>query len=626
MKTRIVLSAFFAVLMIVAPVAALEREDVDAMDTWNLSDLYPDIDAFKNAKDSLAEKIEKLADYEGKLGESAQTLKEALDLYYGFEQQMRRLESYTSRRADRDTRVSENKGYESEIETLRTNLGKVTSYFDPEIIAIGKVKIETFLAEEPGLTVYAFPLRETLRRAVHILSDKEEKILAAANDLAWTGYNGYGMLTDADMPRETITLADGSEIKLTYPNFDRVRRSLVAEDRAKAFEVFFGGYKVYKRTLAQLLYGQIKGHKFFAEMRGYDNTLAAALDYDDIDPQIYHALIQAAHDNLPTFHRYLKLKARALGKERLDYTDMYVPFVRDVSLDMKWDEAQAILLEAFAPLGEEYVNTIRQAYKERWIDVWPNEGKRSGAYSSGWAYDAHPFVLMNYNETYSDALTLAHELGHAMHSFNSNANQPFPTSSYSTFTAEVASTFNENLLNDTMAGKVESEEEKLYLLGNFLDGAIKGTFFRQIQFAEFELIAHQKVEAGEALTDEVLDKLYLDLTKKYYGHEEGVVNVPDVIATEWAAVPHFYYNYYVFQYSTSVAAASLLAQRVIDKEPGALEKYYANLLRAGGNANPVKQLAEAGADMTKPAAYKGLMERANRYMDEVEKILDKQGK
>jgi len=619
--TVLILSVF--VLTLAGGLLARERSEIDPVYTWDVTALYPSVEVFKQKKAEFVVHAHKVADYKGKLGDSSATLKQALDLVYDLEKELRRMESYTQRLADQDTRVSSNKALQQEVQTLRTQFVGQTSWIDPEIVALGSEKVEALLAD-PALADYRFPLRETMRRQKHILPPEQEAILAAAGDIDMVAYNAYNLLTNADMPMDTITLADGTEIKMNYPNYDKVRRSVVEADRKKAFASFFGTYDIYKRTIGEMLYGQMKVHTFYSKLRNYGSTLQAALDYDGIDRHIYLSLIAAAHENMATFHRYLKLKARALGKDKLDYTDIYMPFTPGGQIEIPYEKAQQMLLEAFQPLGEDYVNVVRQAFSDRWIDVYPNEGKDSGAYSSGWAYDVHPYVLMNYTGSYNEALTLAHELGHAMHSYKSNHAQPFPISYYSTFVAEVASTFNENLLNDTMLKKVKNDDEKLFLLGNFLDGSIKGTFFRQIQFAEFELIIHRKVETGEPLTGEILNEIFFDLVKKYYGVDQGVTNVPDYMAVEWAIVPHFYYNYYVFQYSTSIAASSLLTEKVINHEPGALERYH-KLISSGGSDNPVTQLQNAGADLTNPAAYNALMARANRYMDEVEKILEKRG-
>ncbi len=611
-------------LMTATAARAEERKDIAVKDTWNLADLYPTLDAFKKAKADFAGRMDAVSGYAGKLGESAATLRGALDTYYALEGDLRRLESYAGRISDQDTRDAAAKALDNEVSQMRVKFGALASFIDPEIIAVGETRVNEFLAAEPGLKIYERPIRETFRRQKHILSGDQEKILAAAGDIANTGISASGLLSSADLPRTEITLADGTVVKLTDANFVKHRRSSVKADRDKLATEFYAQYATFARTFGELLYSQMKSHKFFADARGYANTLDAALDRDEVDPAIYHNIIEAAHRNLPTFHRYLKLKARAMKVERLDYQDLYVPFTESTKIDVAYEEAQKLLAKAFVPMGKDYVRTVQRAFAERWIDVYPAEGKRSGAYASGWAYGVHPYMLLNYNGQYNDALTLAHELGHAMHSYYSNEAQPLPTSDYSTFVAEVASTFNENLLNDHMLKEVKSDDERFYLLGDFLDGTIKGTFFRQIQFAEFELRAHEMVERGESLTGEELGKLYLEITRRYYGHDAGVCNVPELFQSEWIYVPHFYYNYYVFQYSTSVAAASALGDRVLRKERGALDAYY-GLLRAGGSKSPVQILRDAGVDMTKPEAYQALMDRANRYMDEMEKILAAKG-
>jgi len=623
--TRVILVAVAAALLATG-LWAQDRSGIDDQFKWNLTALYPDTDAFKQAKDALLADAAALTAFKGKLGDSAKSLQQALDIYYRLEKEMRRLEAFTQRLADQDTRVAEAKGYKSQVESLRAKWNETASFIDPEIIAMDRARLEGFLATEPGLKPYAFPIRETLRKQKHILSPAEERILAGAGDIGDAGYNTFSLFTNADMPYPDVTLKNGEKVKLTYEKFDTVRRTSVPEDRRLAFDTMFGLYGSYSRTIAEMLFSQLKTYRFHANMRGYASTLDMAVDDDAIPTAIYHSLIEAAHQNLPTFHRYLKLKARALGQRSLHYTDTYVPFAKEVDFPVPYAEAQTLLLDATKPLGDKYVGALREAFTSGWVDVYPNDGKDSGAYACGWAYDVHPYVLMNYSDNYYWALTLAHEMGHAMHSYFSNGTHPVPTSYYSTFTAEVASTLNENLVNDMMLRKyADNDDVRLYLLGNFLDGTIKGTFFRQIHFAEFELMMHEKVAAGEALTGESLTKMFLELTRKYYGHDDGLVEVPDQIGYEWSVVPHFYYNYYVYQYATSIAAASHIAQRIIDRRPGALDAYFENLLTAGGSDHPVALLTRAGADMTKPEAYQALIERANRYMDEVEKILDKKG-
>lgn len=621
---RVFAALTLGVTMFSPHASALERSEIKVEDTWKIEDLYPTPEAFQKAKTDFTAAMPTIERWKGRLGESAKDLKDGLDAYYNLEGQLRRLESYASKLADQDTRDSAAKALDNEMGQIRTKFGASASYMEPEIVSMGAEKFEKFLKKEPGLKVYERAIRETFRRQAHILSPDQEKILAATGDLSYTGMSVYNLLKDADMPRTEITLGDGTVIKLSDANYAKYRRIPVKADRDKLAAAFFGQFQGYRRTMGETLYSQIKAHKFYADMRGYKNTLEAALDRDEIDTAIYHNIIEAAHRNLPTFHRYMRLKARAMGVERVDYQDLYIPFTETGRIDVPFERVQPLLVEALAPMGADYVNSIRSAFADRWIDVYPNEGKRSGAYSSGWAYGVHPFVLMNYNGEYNDALTMAHELGHAMHSYYSNKNQPLPTSDYSIFVAEVASTFNENLLNDHMLKLVDNDDQRFYLLGDFLDGTIKGTFFRQIQFAEFELKAHEMVESGQAPTGDDFSKLYLDIVRRYYGHDEGACNVPEFYQVEWAYIPHFYYNYYVFQYSTSVAAASAIGNRVLAKEPGALDAYY-GLLKAGGSKSPVQLLKDAGVDMTKPEAYQALMDRANRYMDEMEKILDAKG-
>ncbi len=588
---------------------------------WDLTHLYESVEAVAKEKSEFSAHAGAIKNYAGKLGESAKSLREALDLKWNLELSLRRMETYSARLSDEDTRNSKASALAGEISRLRTQFQEQCSFFEPEIVAIPDETLLRFFTDEEGLRIYERPIREVMRMKKHILSPAEERIMAAVMDVADAGHSTYRVFSNADLPRETVTLSDGREVKLTDANYVKHRRCPVKADREVVSEVFFKQYDRFKRSIGEMLYGQMKSHLFHANVRGYPNTLAASLDQFDIDTAIYHTLIETVEKNLPVFHRYMKLKARALGVEALEYQDLYVPFTQDTKIEVPFEKAPEIIKKALLPLGEEYQRLLDRAFSEGWMDVFPAEGKRSGAYSSGWAYDAHPYVLLNYNNEYSDALTLAHELGHAMHSHYSNTNQPIATSDYAIFVAEVASTFNENLLNDYMLKNVESDDQRFYLLGNFLDGSLKGTFTRQVQFAQFELMVHECVEKGQALTGDSLNEMYLGILRKYYGHDQGVCNVPDYFAAEWAYVPHFYYNYYVFQYATSIAAASSLAGKVVDKQPGALDRYF-GLLKAGDSADPVSILKSAGVDMTQPEAYAAFVRRAQRYMDEMETILD----
>jgi len=368
-----------------------------------------------------------------------------------------------------------------------------------------------------------------------------------------------------------------------------------------------------------MLYGNVKKDIFYAGARNYNSSLERALDANNIPVEVYHSLIENVNNNLETFHRYLNIKKRMLGVDTLKYSDLYAPTVKGVNMQYTFNEAREIVLDAVKPLGEEYVMVVNRAFDERWIDVYPSTGKSSGAYSSGNAYDVHPYILLNYNEQYEDVSTLAHEIGHTMHSYFSNKYQPYPTADYSIFVAEVASTFNEALLMNKMLSDIEDDDNRLSLLMSYLDG-FKSTLIRQTQFAEFELKIHETVEKGTPLTGDLLTGIYSEILKKYYGHDQGVCYIDDLVTMEWAFIPHFYLNFYVYQYATSYTASLALAEKVLNNEEGAKERYL-KFLSAGNSEYPIDVLRTAGVDMTTPEPFDQTMDAINKIMDEIEKIL-----
>jgi len=483
--------------------------------------------------------------------------------------------------------------------------------------------VEKFIGDEPGLKVYEFYLRDLHRKQEHRLSEKEEKILAEAGLLASAPYDIFSILSNADLPYPEVELSDGTKATLSAAGYARHRASEMRADRELVFHEFFEALKSFSRTFGASLAANVKTDLFWTRSRGYNTCLERALDANNIPPAVYTTLIENVGNNLDSFHRYLDIKRRMLGVDTLKYSDMYAPTVKGVDLKYTIDEAYEIVMEALQPLGEDYVNTIKMAAENRWIDVYPTPGKRSGAYSSGNAYDVHPFILLNFNGKYDDVSTLAHELGHTMQSYYSNKTQPFPLADYPIFVAEVASTFNEALLIDYMLKKIKDDDVRLSLLMEYLDG-LKGTVFRQTQFAEFELRIHEMMENGEALTDETLTELYGNIVRKYYGHDKGVCVVDDLYAYEWAYIPHFYYNFYVYQYSTSFTASTALSEKVLNREKGAVEKYI-EFLSAGGSDYPINLLKNAGVDMTTSEPFAKTMAKMNRVMDEIEKILQKKG-
>ena len=456
----------------------------------------------------------------------------------------------------------------------------------------------------------------------HKLSEKEEKILAEAGLLTGNPASIYRIFTNAELPYPEIVLSDGEKALLNQAGYSRYRAATNRQDRDKVFQEFWTAYNGFRQTIGEQLYSNVKSDMFAARTRGYESCLQSALDANNIPVEVYHSLVKNVNDNLDSFHRYLSLRKRMLGVDTLRYSDMYAPVVKGVDLKYTIEEAKALVIDTIKPLGKEYSAAVKQGFENRWIDVYPNIGKRSGAYMSG-VYGVHPYMLLNFNEKYDDMSTLAHELGHAMHSYFSNKVQPYPTAGYSIFVAEVASTLNEALLIDKTLKEIKDDDVRLSLLMSYLDG-LKGTVFRQTQFAEFELRIHEKAEKGEPLTGDNLTELYGEILKKYYGFDKGICQIDDLVQVEWAYIPHFYYNFYVYQYATSFTASTALAERIINKEKGAVDNVLA-FLSAGGSDYPIEILKKAGVDMTTADPFTKTMQAMNRTMDEIDKILQKKG-
>jgi len=546
-----------------------------------------------------------------------------LDYHTAIIKEMMRLSSYAGKLSDLDTRDSKYLAMRQEISQLFTQYNSKSSFIDPEILTMNKKKIDKFLTKEPKLEVYKFYLYDLLRSKEHMLSAKEEKIVAEAGLITGAGESIYGIFKNADMPYPTVTLSNGKEVLVDQAGYGRYRASANREDRKKVFEAFFGKFNDFRRTFGTEMDANVKSHLFYTNVRNYDNTLETALDANNIPVEVYYSLIDNVNKNLDSFHRYLNIKRRMMGLDTLYYYDLYAPAVKDIDAEYDYDKAKKMILNALKPLGNDYVKIIKEAFDNRWIDVYPTPGKRSGAYSSGSAYDVHPYILLNYNNLYNDVSTLAHELGHTMQSYLSNKNQPFPTAMYPIFVAEVASTLNEVLLFNYVYNKTTDDDTKLALLMEYLDG-VKGTLFRQTQFAEFELRMHEMAEKGEQITGDSMSELYKNIVRRYYGHDQGICIVPDYINVEWAYIPHFYYNYYVYQYSTSFTASTALAEGILDKEPGAVDKYI-HFLSAGGSKYPIDLLKDAGVDMTTSVPFDKTMKMMNWAMDEIENILAKKG-
>jgi oligoendopeptidase F len=599
-----------------------ERSEVPDKYKWDLSVLYGSTEAWQQAKDKLAEKVEMLDDNKGKLNESAETLYSTIDLYFDALKDFYKLSVYANRLYDEDLRKSENQELTQQISNLGTTFSEKTSYLNPEILQIEPETIEKFYNDFPALKDYALFIDDILRLRDHTLSPDQEQILASAGQVTGNPTTVYNIFDNAEKPLPKVKLSTGEEVELSASMFVKYRTAQNREDRAKVFDAVFNNYGEFENTIGANLAGKIKGDVFYSKNRKYNSALEMSLAGPNIPVSVYTNLIDQINKNLPTLHRFLDLKKRMLGVDELHYYDLYTSIVKEVDLQFSVDEAQQMLLDVFKPMGEEYVKTVKMAFENRWIDFYPTPGKRSGAYSSGAAYDEHPYILMNWNDDYNALSTLAHELGHTMHSYFSNKTQPFQYSDYATFVAEIASTMNENLLNDYMVKNAKTDEEKLFILGSYLE-LLRTTIFRQTSFAEFEWEIHKKIENGEPLTGEKMSDIYWDIVKRYYGHDEGVMVVDDYIRYEWAYIPHFInYTYYVYQYSTSLIYATAFAEKVKSEGQPAVEKFY-EILKGGSSDYPINLIKKAGIDPLSSEAFDLTMKRMNDVMDQIEAILDK---
>lgn len=596
-----------------------ERSEIADQYKWNVADLYATDEAWRSDKEALAAECERIADFKGRLGRSAKDLADYMEFEDNLSRRMSRLFIYTSLKSDVDLRDADMVALTKEMQLLYVDYVQKSAFARPELAAIPNETLDAYMAAEPRLAVFAMDIDRIKRGKEHTLSDAEEALLAKVGIMGNVPESAYSIFSNAEMPWPTVELSDGRKVELNQAEYSNVRASACRADREKAMTAFWENYRRFEGTFGELMNGNVRQNIFSATARNYASSLEAALSRNNIPTSVYHSLIDNVNRNLPTFHRYLKLKKRMLGVDTLKYSDLYAPCVNDIELKYTYDEAQQLVLEAVRPLGDDYAAVVRRAFAERWIDVYPNAGKTSGAYSNGGAYDVHPYILMNYNDQYENVGTLIHELGHTMHSYLSNTHQPHATADYAIFVAEVASTFNEALLDDMMLRKLQTKGEKLSLLMSMLDG-FKGTLFRQTQFAEFELAIHQMAEEGQPLTGKVLSKVYGDIVRKYYGHELGVCSVDDCVALEWAFIPHFYMGFYVYQYSTSFVASQALAHKTLSGDAEATRRFV-RFLSSGGSKYPIDLLKDAGVDMTTSEPFDEAIRTMNELMDEIEKLL-----
>lgn len=591
-----------------------ERKDVNFADTWALTDLYGSDAEWHEDFQWNQDYLKFVKGYQGRLGESAQLLYNWLQLGDEMSLIFEHLAVYAFRRADEDTRATKPQEMCAQLTNFMTQLNTATAFETNEILAIPDEKLEQFYKEVPALEGYRRHLDEIRRRRAHILSPAEERLLAMAGELSENPDNIFSMLNDADLTFPDAIDAQGEAHHVTHGSYIPMMYGSDRTLRKSAFESLYGVYESHKNTLAATLAAQAKQLWFFAQARNYPSALAAALDRTEVPESVYHSLIDAVRENLPKLHRYTSLRKKLLGVEELHFYDLYANMVGDVEMKFTFQEAKELVLKALAPLSENYLNGLRAGFEGRWIDVYENVGKRSGAYSSG--ARPHPFVLINFQGTLNDVFTLAHEMGHAMHSEMSYVNQPVVYSDYVIFVAEVASTCNEALLMEYLLNNTTDKREKAYLINYFLE-QFRTTLYRQTMFAEFELKINELAQQGQGITADRCCEIYRKLNEDYFGKD---IVVDDQIALEWARIPHFYYNYYVYQYATGYAAAIAISRRILKEGQPAVDDYF-KFLSGGCSMPPIDLLKLAGVDLSTPAPIHQALELFDQLIDQLDALL-----
>lgn len=590
-----------------------KRSEQRREDTWDLEAIYQKNSDWEEDAACLEQQLEEFGSLKGRLGESSASMLQIMETYCRINELTWKLYAYASMRLDEDTTDSYYQQMESKARTLAIRLGTECAWVEPEILEMDREKLESFLAENYKLRLYRIYLEEIQRRKEHTLSDETERLLAQASRLGQAPYQVYSMFQNADLTFEPVKGADGEMMPLTQETFVALEQNSDREIRSAAFAQFYREYVRFGNTLAALFEANVQQELFFARQRNYGSSLEMELDDAQIPVSVYHQLIGTVHDNLPSMHRYVTLRKKLLGVEELHMYDVYVPMTGAVQKTYTFEEAKQMVLEGLRPQGEEYLSILKKGMDSRWIDVYENEGKRSGAYSGG-SYLTAPYVLMNYQGTLNHVFTLAHELGHSVHSYYTRHTQPYIYGDYKIFVAEVASTCNEALLIRSLLQKTSDRQERAYLVNYFLE-QFKGTLFRQTMFAEFELITHERAARGESLNAEALCGIYLDLNRKYFGDE--MVSDPE-IAWEWARIPHFYRPFYVYQYATGFSAAIAIAEKIWKGEPQAVENYR-KFLCGGSSMSPIELLKLCGVDMTSPAPVQDALDLFAEYLGEMEK-------
>ena len=597
------------------------RKNVPDIYKWKVEDLYKSEEEWKKDLENAKQMLDKIDELYKGWTESAENMYKLLNLLTKIDMKLTKAYTYPSLISDTELSNSHYQAMKGQVRSLYVEYSSKTSFIKPDILKLGEKKINEYLRQKPELKDYSMMFDSILRVKDHVLDTDKENILAQTGLFAGLSGKAASILNNVDIPSPEIKLSDGKKVKLNYSTYVRYRGSSNRKDRVKVMRRFWKNHAKFRNTHSVLLDTEIKSHLFYAKVRKYKDCLEAALYPQNIDRKVYTNLIKTVKENLGPLHNYLKLKAEMLNLKDIKYDDIYASAVPSVDKKFTLKEAEKIIINAMKPLGKDYTEVLKKAFNNRWMDAYPNKDKRSGAYSQGSVYDVHPYVLLNYDGTYNSVSTIAHEFGHSLHSYFSNKTQPYPKADYPIFLAEIASTFNETLLIKYMLKHEKDDLFKLYLLDQYLEN-LRATLYRQTLFADFELQMHQEVEKGNTLTADWLDKKYLELTRLYYGHKKGIMKVDKYIENEWSEIPHFYYDFYVYQYSTGIIASTALADMVLNGGKKERERYL-EFLKTGGSKYPLETLKKAGVDLTTKEPILKTLKMFNDLVEEMRKIYHK---
>ncbi|QIB75963.1 oligoendopeptidase F [Halogeometricum borinquense] len=594
-----------------------ERSEIDSEYKWDLESIYASDDEWETAFEDVQERLSEIAAYEGRVTESPETLLELLELQEEIMREVSKVANYASLRSAEDTRDQEYQALQAKAESLSSEAQSTVSFVEPELQELSEADVESFIETEPELADYEHYFDDVLRMKPHTRSAEVEEVLAELGEVASAPSDIFGMLSNADMTFPTVENPEGEEVEISQGNFTKLQKHPNRQFRREVYEQFYDEWGDVRNTVGTALKNSVKKDVKYANARNYETAREAALDGTNVPVEVYDNLVETVRDNLDYLHRHAELKRGALGVEELEMWDLYMSLTGDEGPEITYEEAKEYIIEAVAPLGEEYQSQLAQGLEDRWVDVYENRGKRSGAFSSG-TYDTQPFIMMNYQDDISSMFTLAHELGHSLHSELAKEEQPWHYADYTIFVAEVASTVNETLLTQYLLENVEDDEFRMHVLDEYLE-RFRSTLYRQTMFADFEHQMHTISEEGGALTPDRLDQLYGDLKREFY----APANVDDRIAREWMRIPHFYYNYYVYQYSTGISAAVAIVERILNEGEDAAADYR-DALALGGAKYPIEVLETAGVDMASPEPIESALSVYGDYLDEMAGLLDLQ--